>query len=108
MQRGSSSNLFVLGRDFRLDIHVAEFTRFEDLAALHALDVFRVFLSSDNLDTEMPTRLVHRFARREIWSSVARLAKVHEFRPDCKGIGAIFRYFRPEPTVVKLFQQTKC
>jgi hypothetical protein len=66
-----------LGRDFRLDIHVAEFTRFEDLAAFHALDVFRIFFSSDNLDTRMPTRLVHGFALRETWSSVKRLAGVH-------------------------------
>lgn len=103
-----ASNSFALWRDFRLDIHVAEFTRFEDLAAFHTLDVFRVFISRDNLDTGMPTRLVHGFALREVWSSVDRLAKVHEFRSDCKGIGAISRYFRPEPTVVKLFPQTKC
>ena len=74
--------LFVLGRNFRLDVHVAEFTRFEDLAAFHALDVFRVFISRDNLDTGMPTRLVHGFALREVWRSIGRLANVHNVRPD--------------------------
>ena len=92
-------------RDFRLDIHVAEFTRFEDLAAFHALDVFRVFISRDNLDTRMPTRLVHGFALREVWSSVDRLAGVHDFRPNGKGIGGISGNFRPEPAVVKHFRQ---
>src|SRR5271167_3899253 len=81
-----ASLLFVLWRDFRLDIHVAEVTRFEDFAAFHALDVFRVFISRDNLDTGMPTRLVHGFALWEIWSSIDRLAGVHDFRPNGKGI----------------------
>ncbi|HZL67062.1 MAG TPA: hypothetical protein VFC29_07000, partial [Candidatus Limnocylindrales bacterium] len=83
--RVRASCLFVLGRNFRLDVHVAEFTRLEDLAAFHALNVFRVFISSDNLDTGMPTRLVHGIALREIWVPVDRLANVHDFRPDLKG-----------------------
>jgi hypothetical protein len=81
-----AAQLFVLWRDFRLDVHIAQFSRFEDLAAFHALNVFRVFISRDNLDMGMPTRLVHGFTRREVWSSVGWLAEIHNVRPNQKGL----------------------
>src|SRR5208283_512255 len=54
--------LFLLGRNFRFDVHVAELARFEDLAAVETLDVFRVFVTGDHLYTRMKALLVHGFA----------------------------------------------
>jgi hypothetical protein len=56
------SCLFLLGRNFRFDVHIAELARFEDLAAVETLDVFRVVVTGNNLDTRMEALLVHRFA----------------------------------------------
>jgi len=70
--------LFFFGRDLRFDIHVAELTRFEDLAAFEALDIFRIFVSRDYLDSGMPTLVVHRVALGIVVGCICRLANVHK------------------------------
>ena len=56
--------LFFFGGDFGFDVHVAELAGFEDLAAFQALDVLRVFVSRNYLDSGMPTGIVHSVALR--------------------------------------------
>jgi hypothetical protein len=55
--------LFFFGWELGFDVHVTELAGFEDFAALQTLDVFRVFVSRDHLDSGMPTLIVHVVAR---------------------------------------------
>jgi hypothetical protein len=55
--------LFFFGWELGFDVHVTELAGFEDFAALQTLDVFRVFVSRDHLDSGMPTLIVHGVAR---------------------------------------------
>ena|SRR6516162_5533377 len=81
-----SGSLFFFGGNLRLDVHVAEFTRFKDLAALKALDKFRVFVTRDDLDTRMKTLLLHGLALGVDVGCVRRLDIIHVCRPKPSGI----------------------
>ena len=95
----SSSSVGSLG----FDIHVAELTRFEDLAAFEALDVFRIFVSRDHLDSGMPTLVVHRVALRVVVSCVCWLADIHMKISLREEAISIVGYCRPGLLVVKHF-----
>ena len=100
-----ASCLFFCSRNFRLDIHVAELARFKDLATVEALDVFRVFVTGDYLDTRMETLLIHGFAYKRLGvPSVGWLMFIQVRPPSVRGTG-IVRYFRPAGRVVKHFPQ---
>jgi len=102
-----ASCLFVLSRNFRLDVHVAEFARFEDLAAVETHDVFRVLVTGDYLDTRMETLLVHGFAYERLGVlSADWLMFTRNTSPAVRGTG-IVRYFRLGGRVVKHFLQAK-
>jgi hypothetical protein len=60
--------LFFFAWDFGFDFHVAELAGFEDFAALEALYVLRIFVSRDDLDSGMPTVVVHCVALRMVGS----------------------------------------
>jgi hypothetical protein len=57
-------SLFFFGRNFGFDVHVTELAGFEDLAAFKALYVLRIFVSRYDLDSGMPTLVVHCVALR--------------------------------------------
>jgi hypothetical protein len=69
--------LFFFGWDLGFDVHVAELARFEDFAALQALDIFRIFVTRDHLDSGMPTLIVHCVALRVVEGCVCWLACAH-------------------------------
>lgn len=68
---------FFFGWDLGFYVHVTKLAGFEDLPAFKALDVFRIFVSRDHLDSGMPTLVVHCVALRVVEGCVCWLACAH-------------------------------
>ena len=70
-------SLFFFGWDLGFDVHVTELAGFEDFAAFETFHVLRIFVPRDDLDSGMPTLVVHCVALRMVVSGVYRTADVH-------------------------------
>jgi hypothetical protein len=99
----STLELFFFGWELGFDVHVTELAGFEDLAAFQTLDVFRIFVSRDHLDSGMPTLVVHCVALRIGVGCVCWLAGAHRKSLKRREITSIVGYFSLTRWVVKLF-----
>ena len=70
-------SLFFFGWDLGFDVHVTELAGFEDFAAFETFHVLRIFVPRDDLDSGMPTLVVHCVALRVVEGCVCWLACVH-------------------------------
>ena len=108
MGRSESSGVFdvrlffFFGWELGFDVHIAKFARLKDLAALQALYVLRIFVARNDLDSGMPTRVVHCVALRIVEGCFCWLAQVHRIRLRVQNT-SIVGYFSPELSVVKHF-----
>ena len=69
--------LFFFGWKLGFDVHIAEFARFEDLAAFKALYKLRIFVARNDLDSGMPALVVHYVALGKVEGCLCWLAEIH-------------------------------
>jgi len=105
---GLFDGLFFFGGNLRLNLHVAEFARFEDLSAFEALHEFRIFVARHHLDSRMKARVGHCLALGITVSCVGRLDIAHNTSPDPPGQLRIERYCSPAAHHVKHFSRLEC
>jgi hypothetical protein len=94
--------LFLFGTGALFDVHVFEFTGFEDIATLEALDEFGVLFARDNLHAWVLTRIHRGFSGCGSfmeWLCTHMLPAPH---PLCR----IARYFSVTKTLVKSGNRT--